>query len=654
MADDKGKEGGKSEPFLTPKGQEVIDKATTKAFEAGKKAAGFLGGMFKKLDAAWNAPAPEKPPAPPKAVEPAPAKAIVPATPRPAISARQQEANDFVSALPTEAKQLLALVRAMPIKYDVRRRLEDALARGEYAQVKTEIDRHIIPDLGPEWREKVAALAKGARWATIDDLAEAKLCRYSDEPAIGDEIYLGRAIPSDTTERPDLAIGGEGHLLTIAPTGAGKTQAHVLPNVFMYDGPLVILDVKGDCYRELAWLRKAKGNVIKWAPFDETIESDKINPLDFVRSWEDSLALATTLIPAERSRDPFWEMSARDIITGIIWFLVRRGEPGKRTMAEVHRLVTALNAKVPENLRRSEDEGETWGSQLIEDMLASPDANLHTTANALQEMDQNEKMRASILAVARVYLSVWASPAIARTTDETTFKWDPAALRHKMAAYEREQDGLEGDYAYRTDRAGADTIFLIVPPELIASNAPVLRSILGLHIKELMEAAGRAEREPDGRTYPKKPVVFLLDEFPQLGYVDQVEKAIAIIRSAKVRLWLFAQDLSQIRALYPQAQAILANCRMKSFFGLNDSKTADEVSELIGFRQELLGQGKEALATSQALRGPEFKGQQVVLVSGAVPVRATLDPLYAYPGYQELKATKKAVFERLPDIEDLD
>jgi type IV secretory pathway TraG/TraD family ATPase VirD4 len=316
--------------------------------------------------------------------------------------------------------------------------------------------------------------------------------------------------------------------------------------------------------------------------------------------------------------------------------------------------VTSLKAKVPANLRRGDDEGETWGSQLIEDMLASPDANLHTTANALQEMDDNEKMRSSILAVARVYLAVWSSPAIARTTDETTLKWNPAALRHKMAAYEREEDGLESDYEYRTDRMGADTIFLIVPPELIASNAPVLRLILGLHIRELLEAAGRAERQPDGRMYPKKPIVFLLDEFPQLGYVDQIEKAIAIVRSAKVRLWLFAQDLSQIRSLYPQAQAIISNCRMKSFFGLNDAKTADEVSELIGARQELLGQGKEPLASPQALRGPEFKGQQVVLVSGAVPVRATLDPLYAYPGYQELRANRKATFDRLPDIEDLD
>ena len=499
----------------------------------------------------------------------------------------------------------------------------------------------------------MAKLGTGARWATEEDIVNAELVTREDQPEREDGLYLGKASIVGSDSRPDLFVGGEGHLLTVAPTGAGKGQAHVMQNVFLYDGPIVVLDPKGECYRELAWIRRLKGNVFKWAPFDDSIESDKINPLDFVCSWEDALALATTLIPAERSRDPFWEMSARDMITGIIWFLVRHGEPGKRTMAEVHRLVTALNAKVPENLRRSEDDGETWGSRLIEDMLASPDVNLHGTANALQEMHENEKMRASIMAVARVYLSVWASPAIARTTEETSPKWNPASLRDNMAAYERRQDGIFVDER-RIDRQGADAVFLIVPPELIASNAPVLRTILGLHIKELLEASSRAARVPHEKDYPRKSTLFLLDELPQLGYVDQVEKAIAIVRAAKIRLWLFAQDLSQIRVVYPQAQTIISNCRVKSFFAINDAKTADEVSDLLGQRQELFGRGKEPLATSQALRGPDFKGQQVLLVSGNVPVRSTLVPLYADDAYQGFKASKKPILDAMPDVEEDD
>lgn len=262
-------------------------------------------------------------------------------------------------------------------------------------------------------------------------------------------------------------------------------------------------------------------------------------------------------------------------------------------------------------------------------------------------------MRASILAVARVYLSVWASPAIVRTTEETSPKWNPASLRDNMATYERRQDGIFVDER-RIDRQGADAVFLIVPPELIASNAPVLRTILGLHIKELLEASSRAARVPHEKDYPRKSTLFLLDELPQLGYVDQVEKAIAIVRAAKIRLWLFAQDLSQIRVVYPQAQTIISNCRVKSFFAINDAKTADEVSDLLGQRQELFGRGKEPLATSQALRGPDFKGQQVLLVSGNVPVRSTLVPLYADDTYQGFKASKKPILDAMQDVEEDD
>ncbi|MEL3888965.1 type IV secretory system conjugative DNA transfer family protein [Ferrovibrio sp. MS7] len=659
MADNKGKEGGKSEPFLTPKGQEVVDKATAKAIETGKKAAGFLGGMFKKLDAAWNAPAPEKPPAPPAPVvqkppvaTPVPGPVKAKSVPPPVVYPDLEEGGKYAH-LPSEHKQLIALIRRLPIDADVRHVLWSHIFRGEISEAKGRLERHVFPTLGPEWREELAKLGTGARWATTEDIINAELVTHKGQPEREDGLYLGKASISGSDVRPDLFIGGEGHLLTVAPTGAGKGQAHVMQNVFLYDGPIVVLDPKGECYRELAWIRRLKGNVFKWAPFDDSIESDKINPLDFVCSWEDALALATTLIPAERSRDPFWEMSARDMITGIIWFLVRHGEPGARTMTEVHRLVTALNAKVPANLRRGEDEGETWGSRLIEDMLASPDVNLHGTANALQEMHENEKMRASILAVARVYLSVWASPAIARTTDETSPKWNPASLRDNMAAYERRQDGIFLDER-RIDRQGADAVFLIVPPELIASNAPVLRTILGLHIKELLEASSRAARIPHEKDYPRKSTLFLLDELPQLGYVDQVEKAIAIVRAAKIRLWLFAQDLSQLRVVYPQAQTIISNCRVKSFFAINDAKTADEVSDLLGQRQELFGRGKEPLATSQALRGPDFKGQQVLLVSGNVPVRSTLVPLYADETYQAFKASKKPILDAMPDVEEDD
>ena len=74
-------------------------------------------------------------------------------------------------------------------------------------------------------------------------------------------------------------------------------------------------------------------------------------------------------------------------------------------------------------------------------------------------------------------------------------------------------------------------------------------------------------------------------------------------------------------------------------------------------RASLAFRGNAPLAramASQALRGPDFKGQQVPLVSGNVPVRSTLVPLYADEAYQGFKASKKAVLDAMPDVEEDD
>jgi hypothetical protein len=47
-----------------------------------------------------------------------------------------------------------------------------------------------------------------------------------------------------------LAFSGEGSLITVAPPGSGKTQCHVIPSLLNWDGPAIVLDVKGELYEE--------------------------------------------------------------------------------------------------------------------------------------------------------------------------------------------------------------------------------------------------------------------------------------------------------------------------------------------------------------------------------------------------------------------
>src|SRR6059058_3203032 len=43
-----------------------------------------------------------------------------------------------------------------------------------------------------------------------------------------------------------ILLNGEGHLMTIAPTGAGKGTGCIIPALLRYPGPVIVIDPKGE------------------------------------------------------------------------------------------------------------------------------------------------------------------------------------------------------------------------------------------------------------------------------------------------------------------------------------------------------------------------------------------------------------------------
>ena len=80
---------------------------------------------------------------------------------------------------------------------------------------------------------------------------------------------------------------------------------------------------------------------------------------------------------------------------------------------------------------------------------------------------------------------------------------------------------------------------------------------------------------------PEYTVAFFLDEFGQLGRMAAIEDAISLVRGYGVAFWLFAQDLSQLKGVYPKWQTFLANTA-KQFFGTADLDTARYISNALG------------------------------------------------------------------------
>ncbi len=542
--------------------------------------------------------------------------------------------------VPKPIRSYWLILQRIPIMEDTRSYYLGCLRRNEVAEVKQWLELKYLPQLPKAIREELEQAGGGARWASFKEMYDAGLFAMQDKKLEG-QVVLGE------TDGPnggpfDIVFSGDGHLLTVAPTGAGKTQVHVLPTAFQYKGPIVALDPKGEVYREIAWIRRQKGNVFPWAPFEDDIESACFNPLDFVLEWEDALDMADMMVPLGGERDAFWNTSTRRLLAWVLWYVARYEEDGFRNLQRVYDLM--VNPKAPASPAQYTEEGKVIlrGDLLREQMIMTGDPVLNNPADSLASLMTTDNMLTSFVTIAENQLSHWASPRIAAVTQSTTPGFHPRVIWEEARMQDVAIANGVGQHVGRNGRGLKHSVFLIVPPHRIATFAPVLRVIIGVMIKEMIAVARTAHgQDKDLARYPADPVMFLLDELPQLGHLDQIENAITIVRSARIRLWLFAQDLDQMQKTYPKWTSMVSNCRAKMFYGINDLATAEHISKFVGDTKELFSDRDRHLIKPHELLGPEMAGQQIILVSGLRAIRARGIQFRHEPGMQKVMQEKR-------------
>lgn len=100
--------------------------------------------------------------------------------------------------------------------------------------------------------------------------------------------------------------------------------------------------------------------------------------------------------------------------------------------------------------------------------------------------------------------------------------------------------------------------------------------VLRLFVNLTLESV---ERE---KTPPSVPVLLVLDEFPVLGYMRQLDVAAGFIRGFGVKLWIICQNLSQIKNLYKEGWETFLGNNCLQFFGNNDQFTLNYIEERCG------------------------------------------------------------------------
>ncbi len=380
-----------------------------------------------------------------------------------------------------------------------------------------------------DWRpfKKKESIHGDAKWAGESSIKKAGLRSERG-------MLLGR------DNRGKLLIAdGYQHALLFAPTGSGKGVGFVIPNLLFWTDSIFVHDLKLENFQLTSGWRKNKlgQKVFLWNPADANGVSHCYNPLEWISTKpgqmvDDVQKIANILLPQVSD---FWESEARSLFAGVVLYLCAVPEK-KQSFGEVVR--TMRSDDVVYNLAVVLD---TIGKQI------HPVAYMNI-ASFLQKAD---KERSGVISTMNSKLELWANPLIDTAT-------------------------ASSDFNIHTFKREPTSVYVGLSPDNIKRLEPLMQ------IFYQQAATFLTRNMPTDED--KYGVMFMLDEFPTLGKMEQFKTGIAYFRGYKVRLFLIVQDTEQLKDIYEDAgmNSFLSNATYRITFAANNIQTAELISKMVG------------------------------------------------------------------------
>ena len=206
------------------------------------------------------------------------------------------------------------------------------------------------------------------------------------------------------------------------------------------------------------------------------------------------------------------------------------------------------------------DKEGPWYILLVHPKVAEAAANMYNGA---------EQTAASIMQTAQTSMSVYQDPLIRQNTAVSDF-----TLRDLL------------------DPSQEVSLYLVLQPNDIDKLRPILRLFVNTMLAKLvrdMEFARKEDAKKGAATKQEKAkkqrLLLMLDEFPQLGKLESIEKSLAICAGYGVKICIVAQSMGQLNKIYTKDNAIPGNCHVQIYFTptLEDGGgTAKTLSDTLG------------------------------------------------------------------------
>jgi len=396
-----------------------------------------------------------------------------------------------------------------------------------------------------------------------------------------------------------IGIHDDRHIVTVAGTRAGKTLT-VDANLFFYDGSAVVIDPKGHSAMNTAEARAklgqdvhivdpfgiVKGSAEKYrASFNFLERLNHANP----HIVEDVVDIVDAIIKTSgQEKDPHWDESAGEFFGGLVLHVrfTQKYDKNDRHLGMVYRV--AMRALAPTS---ANDETLALQTAMLDTAEYLTKSGFEDIADAITDSavsfyEKSENERSSVLSTLRRHMKFLSFPAMRKVNAHNSFD---------LRDLKRSENGM--------------TIYIVLP----ATRMGLCSRFCRLFVNSLL---ADMEREPEA---PKHPVLLILDEFPVLGYMRQLEDAAGQMASFGVKMWIILQDWGQGKALYKDRfESFAANAGVFQAFGNVDQTTTEYISSRLGKTPVMTTTAREVDAQSRE-KGLTGRDERVEQFSLATP-----------------------------------
>lgn len=415
-----------------------------------------------------------------------------------------------------------------------------------------------------------------ARFASVRELRKAGMLKPGGR-------FLGRV------KGRDVYLHGEGHCLTVAAQGSGKTTGLIIPTLITYrGGSVVVTDPKGAITAQTRRLREGAGRVVVLNPWREELLGDPsfgidlgddgFNPLQLVGLDQDGRSAASTLagllLPDVPTDNPYWRQEARVLLEWGMLFL--KTQPGRLTLPQLQSLLFDM-AELTDVFRILGTGEPRRGVERSLQLTAARYHAMLTVGGGGQFIGAHGTATAAL----KIY------------EDDS-----------RLGNHVSKEDGFQ-----LADLKGETpvTLYLICPPgHLVSDDRYWLNLVLALITQQI------------GKPGAARETVLLMDEFPALGHLPNLLPSLEQFREAGLRAHLIAQNPGQVIQVYGQDgwRRLMGVAEYKQFFRITDPEQARLLSDWLGQRtvrtenRSAKGETSTGLAGVPLIRPEELSGMK--------------------------------------------